>query len=218
MLHRPRKAPLRTALAVAAAILAFGCGDPDPNWVNDRLLPPEPVLTYCVGAQVEDFCLDDTDGTSHSIEAYRGHIVVLEFWGCRCPHVERTEKARQRLIAHYAPRDVVYLAVDSNRDEYPEEIRQYLADHGSSYTILLDFASEIARRFNASRTPQVFALDGDGVVRYIGRPFSSEQWARDEPERADWLEAAIEALLAGQSPDPAMRPPVGSKIRKLPPP
>ena len=200
-----------TAGLMAAVVLA--CGKPDPNRVNYRLPPAQPIQLFCVGAQVNGLVFTDIHDTTRSIESYRGRVVVLEFWSSRCPHVARSEKARQRLIGDYSARGVAYLAVDSNRDEYPEEILQYLAEHGSSYTVFGDYASVAPKRFNATRTPEVFVLDHEGVVRFGGNPFSPEQWAKSEPDRADWLEAALDAVLAGRSPKPPMRPAGGSRIR-----
>jgi len=198
------------ALSVAAAL---ACGKPDPARINYRLPPPNPTQTFHLGAQVKDLVLTDISETTSSIEDYRGRVVVLEFWSCRCPFVARSEQARQRLIAQYAPRGVVYLAIDSNRDEYPEEIRRYLADQRSSCTVIADYTSAAARRFNATRTPQAFVINRDGIVCFGGDPFSPRQWAKPQPERADWLEAALEAVFAGRPPDPASPSPSGSRIR-----
>jgi len=195
------------------AAFMFSCGEPDPNWINYRLPPARPVQALHLGAEVKDLVLTDTNETTHSIEAYRDHIVILDFWSCRCLYVEKSEKARQQLIAQYRPRGVVYLAMDSNRDEDPGEIKQYLAEHHSSYTVFVDYFGTTAKRFNATRTPQSFVLDHEGVMRFIGSPFSPEQWAKTEPDRADWLEAALDSLLAGSLPEPSTRPPSGSQIR-----
>ncbi|MBM3335781.1 redoxin domain-containing protein, partial [Candidatus Sumerlaeota bacterium] len=157
----------------------------------------------------------DTAGTTYSIESYRGRLVVGEFWSARCPHVARSETARQRLAKKCGARGVVYLAIDSCLDESPDEMKQYLADRGSTYTVIVDDSSRLAKQFNATRTPEAFVLDRDGVVRFIGGPFSPEQWAKGDPDRADWLEDALDAALEGRSLEPAIRPVVGSRIRKI---
>jgi len=205
-------------LASCLLALGLGCGKSDSDWPRGMLPPAPPTLTYHIGSPVSGLRLTDTARTTHSIEAYRGRIVVLEFWSCRSPYVEKSEKARQRLIARYGPQDMAYLAIDSNRDEYRGEIEQYLGDHRSSYPVVADDHGMVARRFNAKRTPQVVVLDRGGVVRYIGGLCSDDEWAKSEVERADWLEPALDALLAGRSPDPSTRPPKGNKIRMLPSP
>jgi len=211
---KPETCSLKFCLTIVSlTVFIVACGQPNPNRVNYRLPPARPVQIYHVGAQVSGLVFTDIHETTHPIEAYRGRVVVLEFWGSRCPYVEKSEKARRHLITQYSPRGVVYLAVDSNRDEYPEEIRQYLADHRSSYTVFADYESTASKRFNATRTPEAIVLDRDGFVRFTGSPFSPDQWAKPEPDRADWLEAALDAILAGRPPEPSMRPAGGSRIR-----
>lgn len=205
-LHVPWLVPL--------AVLAVGCGDPEQRTRGVRSAPLVPHLTYHVGIPVEEAILPGVDGTTHSIGGATGRILVLEFWSCRCPIVAKSEKARRRMIETYAPRGVDYFAVNANRDEYPDNILEYLADLPTTYPVLFDPWSEVTYPFNASRITQVFVLGPFGVARFVGSPMSREQLKRDVVERMDWLEEALDALLAGRPPDPAIRPLFGNKIRR----
>lgn len=195
-------------------LIAAAC-DRKPPRASGRTVAPQALLVYTPGVAVEGLGLEDTERTSHSIEACRGRLVVLEFWSTRCPIVRKTEPARRRL-AERTQDDVRYFAVESNRDESPGEVRDYLREHASSYTVLMDYENMAARRFNATRTPLAFVLDREGVVRFAGPPISPQELARSEPQRLDWLEDALEALLAARRPDPPTRPVHGTQIRRVP--
>jgi len=214
--HVRRRRHVRTLFAFGLLPFAFhSCGQPNPNRVNERLPPARPRTIYHIGMQTKDIVLTDTAGTTFSIESFQGRLVVGEFWSTRCPYVARSENARQQLAKKYGARSVVYLAIDSNLDEPPDEMKQYLLDKGSTYAVIVDYGAQLAKQFNATRTPEAFILDRDGVVRFIGGPFSPQQWAKGLPDCADWLEDALDTALEGRSPDPATRPLVGSKIRRL---
>ena len=67
------------------------------------------------------------------------------------------------------------------------------------FPVLKDFDQQVADAFGAERTPEVFLLDANRVIRYHGR--IDDQYGigfrRDKPARRD-LEQALDELLAGQ--------------------
>jgi hypothetical protein len=75
---------------------------------------------------------------------------------------------------------------------------------------LRDESQEIARAYDARTTPDVFVLDAGGIIRYRGAPDSDHD---DEAQNAAWLRAALDAVLAGRSPDPGESAPVGCSIK-----
>ena len=64
------------------------------------------------------------------------------------------------------------------------------------FPYLIDETQEIARTYGATRTPHVYLLDQDRVVRYIGAIDDNHE----EPEavKEKYLENAINALLEGK--------------------
>jgi hypothetical protein len=75
---------------------------------------------------------------------------------------------------------------------------------------LHDPTQEVARGYDARTTPDVFVLDGELRLRYRGAPDADH----DQPAlQAAWLRGALDALLAGEDPDPAETTPVGCSIK-----
>ena len=68
----------------------------------------------------------------------------------------------------------------------------------------------VAAAFGAKTTPDLFVFDADETLAYRGAPDSDYQ---DESQNAAWLREALDALLAGNKPDPAETKPVGCSVK-----
>ncbi len=158
------------------------------------LLQPGMAQTAAVGKAAPDFALKDLKGLSHSITAYRGKIVVLSFLSTGCPFSIAYQERLRAIARDYAGRQVVLIGINSNPAEPVEAIRAHAQKNGLEFPILKDEGSRIADLYAATRTPEVYVLDGEGVVRYHGRIDNSKDPAR--VKRSD-LRAALDELLAG---------------------
>lgn len=128
------------------------------------------VADYAAQAEVEakpapDFSLPSLDGNGTvSISAYRGSIVVLNFWATWCtpcrleaPGLERTAKA-------YRDRGVRFLGVDE-RDNDPAG-RAFVKEFGITYPSGSDPPGRLAFSYELFGMPTTFVIDGRGTIRY----------------------------------------------------
>lgn len=166
-----------------------------------------------VGQAVPDFTLKDTTGKPHSLKAYRGRMVVIGFVGAKCP-ISNAYISRMNGIAQdYQAKNVVFLGINSNANEPLSLIKENAAKAKYSFAILQDKNNVVADAFGAMVTPEMFVLDGTGVLRYHGRVDSASDIAR--VERHD-LRVALDELLAG---NPASKPELkafGCQIKRVP--
>jgi peroxiredoxin len=170
-----------------------------------------------IGAQAPRFALPDTDGATHEPGDAPATVVVFT-----CNHCPYALAWHERLIAvahDYADRGVRMLSINPNDAErYPRDSVQAMrervaAGEFDSVPYLRDESQEVARAYDAQTTPDVFLLDADGVLRYRGAPDGDHE--RPE-ENAAWLRGALDAVLAGATPDPAETKPVGCSIKWRP--
>ena len=105
--------------------------------------------------------------------------------------------------------DVVTLAIASNRNETLEDIKQ-VSETRHMPTVLLDADCRIASLFEAVTTPHVFVIDRDGVLRYRGA-VDDMRFRQKAPTRF-FLDEAVEALLAGHTPEVQESPAYGCAI------
>ncbi len=75
---------------------------------------------------------------------------------------------------------------------------------------LFDATQDVARAYDARVTPDVFVLDDDLRLRYRGAPDADHD---DPGAGADWLRDALDAVLAGRDPDPALTEPRGCTVK-----
>jgi hypothetical protein len=133
-----------------------------------------------------------------------------------CPYALAWHERIVQVARDYAARDVRVLAINPNDAERyprdsPEAMRARVADgdfDGVPY--LHDADQHVAREYGAKTTPDLFVLDASGILRYRGAPDADHD---DPAQDARWLRGALDAVLAGRSPDPAETEPVGCSIK-----
>jgi peroxiredoxin len=128
-----------------------------------------PTAGTPIGKKVDNFSLPDFHGKSYSLDDYKDKLVVLAFFGTECPLAKTYAPRMRELAAEFDKQGVVFLGIDSNLQDSLTEIAAYARIHEINFPLLKDNNNELADRLGAVRTPEVFLLDRDRVVRYWGR-------------------------------------------------
>ena len=172
------------------------------------------MTVVSIGEQAPAISLPDADGATRTLEGAPATVVVFT-----CNHCPYALAWHDRIIAvarDYAPRGVRVLAINPNdASRYPRDSLEAMrarvaAGEFGGVPYLRDESQEVARAYGALTTPDVFVLDAGGTLRYRGAPDGNY----DEPaENAAWLRAALDAVLAGEAPDPAETEPVGCSVK-----
>ncbi len=134
-----------------------------------------------------DFSLPDMDGEMHSLQDYRGKVVLINFWATWCPPCRREMPALEQLYGKLGDQAFAVLAV--NQWEDADHVFAYMGDLNviPSFPILFDPESRVSADFGVKGLPTSFLLDKQGrvVFRAVGgRAF-------DHPE----VEQTIRSLL-----------------------
>lgn len=154
-----------------------------------------------VGRKIENFELTDHLGGKRTLAEFsEKRLVVVAFLGVECPLAKLYAHRLSKLQREYEPRGVAFLGVDSNAQDSFTELAAFARSQSVDFPLLKDVRQAVADRFGAERTPEVFVLDADRVVRYQGRV--DDQWGvgymRDKPQREE-LRGALDRLLAGKA-------------------
>jgi peroxiredoxin len=165
------------------------------------------------GQPAPDFELPDLGGQLHRLSALRGRVVVLNFWSAECPWAERADQMIKEYRRQWGDNVIVW-PIASNMNESTEILAE-TARQRRLPVVLHDGRHEVADQYGAQTTPHLFVIDRRGFLRYQGALDDTN--FRQREARRFYLHQAVEAVLAGQDPDPSQTAPYGCTIvRDLP--
>ncbi|MEZ4767108.1 MAG: redoxin domain-containing protein [Caldilineales bacterium] len=165
-----------------------------------------------IGELAASFELADIEGAMHRLADYAGDVVVLDFWSAECPWSQHYDEWLSQQFFGWARAGVHLLAVASNVNETGEFIRATVAKRGITFPVLPDPGSAVADLYGAVTTPHIFVIDPAGRLAYQGA--IDDRSFRKREADVNYLDRAIDALLAGRHPDPAVTEPYGCTIAR----
>ena len=173
----------------------------------------EPTLTATVGEPAPSFTLTDQAGSEHSLADLRGKIVVLEWINPQCPYVQRHYGAGTMtgLDGEFPDDEVTWLAIDSSHFVEAADAEAWRQEHEIAYPILLDNSGEVGHAYDATTTPNMFVIDGEGVLRYSGAIDDDPRGRNDSP--TNYVNQAVQALRNGDPVETAQTEPYGCSVK-----
>jgi len=159
------------------------------------------------------FSLQDEAGNTVTLTELKGKIVVLEWTNPDCPFVKRHgEEGTMRTLAEkFAKSDVVWFAVNSSKHMTTEANIAWKKQASLPYSILDDRTGQVGKLYGARTTPHMFIIDREQKVAYNGA-IDSDNYGDDE-SRTNYVEVALDALLAGAPVKTAQTEPYGCSVK-----
>jgi len=140
--------------------------------------------------------------------------LVLVFADPQCPISNAYAPELRRLHEEFAPRGVRFWLVYADPTLSEAELRAHRSSFGYPMPALFDREHALVRRAGATLTPEACVFDSDGRLAYRGR-IDDRYFAfgkqRPAPTTRD-LQAAVEAVLAGERPATPWPPAIGCAI------
>ncbi len=175
-----------------------------------------------IGARLGEITLSDAYGQQHSLAQDEHQIVVLALLGTECPLARLYAPRLADLAKQYEPQGVAFYGVSANTQDSVTALKHFGRVHGIEFPILKDLNSALADQLRALRTPAVYVLDKDRVVKYQGRvddqyglqrtPAGKQlSYQLPQPRRND-LALALDELLAGKEVSVSRTEPTGCLI------
>jgi len=191
--------------------------------VDSPSLPAADAVSAAIGSVPLqcDFSLPAANGETVDLKIpFAARLRVVCFLGCDCPVAKLYAPRLKTLAQQFAEQGVEFFAINSNPQDSIAKLAQYAKDHGLddsaiTFPMLKDHDGQVALRFGATRTPEVFVIDSLGQVIYQGR--IDDQYrpgvVTDQPTRDD-LRIAIEEYLAGKTVSVSATTAAGCRIAK----
>ncbi|MBK0369191.1 thioredoxin family protein [Flavobacterium agrisoli] len=174
-------------------------------------------VPYKIGDKATDFKLKSVDGKMYSMADYKnakGFIIV--FTCNHCPFAKKYEDRINDLAKKYKPQGYILLAINPNDpiaqpDDNYEAMQVRAKEKAFAFPYLVDEGQKIYPQYGATKTPHVFLLDKNRIVKYIGAIDDNVDSAADVKEK--YLENAIAALENGKNPSPETTKAIGCSIK-----
>ena len=198
-------------LAFAAVVVVAGLSLCSPTGAQALVGQPAPAFTAT-----------DSSGQSHSLSAYKGKWVVLEWTNHGCPFVQKHYGSgnMQKLQQAYTQKGVVWLSLISSapgKQGYLDgaqanALNKQRGAHPSA--VLLDPTGQVGRAYGAKTTPHMFIVDPQGTLVYAGGIDDTPSAdPADIPKSRNFVSAALDAVLAGKPVATATSTPYGCSVK-----
>jgi len=164
---------------------------------------------YKVGDTATDFKLKNIDGRMISMADYKDAKGFVVIFSCNhCPFVIASEDRMVALDKKFSALGYPVIAINSNDPAaYPDDsfdkMKERAKEKGFTFPYLVDETQDIAKRYGATKTPDVFILNKEKangveklIVRYTGSIDNSVKDASIVTET--YAVDAINALLKGE--------------------
>jgi peroxiredoxin len=174
-----------------------------------------------LGEAAPGFELKDLQGQTHKLADFKDKIVVLRFQSMHCPWDRmRPSGGYERMLSpmakEYAGKDVVFLGINSNKNESVEKLKAYAEKHEIPYPILKDPGNKVADMYGARTTPHMFVIDREGKLRYRGgieeNPPTPEDCGKMDEQ---YLRPVLDALISGNEVPYSDKPSKGCSIKRV---
>jgi peroxiredoxin len=175
---------------------------------------------YVVGDKAADFKLKNIDGKYVSLSDFKdakGFILVFTCNGC--PYAQAYQDRIIELDRKYKPKGFPVIAINPNDtdikpDDSLDGMKERAREKGFTFPYLKDPVQEVSGKYGATKTPHAYVLkkSQEGlIVAYIGAIDDNYQDAGEVKE--PYLANAVDALLAGEDPDPSFTKAIGCSIK-----
>lgn len=197
-MHRRTLLACCLVLLVASPVLAgkynksLSIGDPAPNWKD----------------------LPGVDGKAYSLADFQDkQCLVLVFTCNTCPYAVDYEDRLIELAKKFAADGKsALIAINANKvkgDRLPD-MQERAEEKDFNFPYLHDETQQVAKAYGATYTPEFVVLDKDRKVVYLGAMDDSTDPAKVQHR---YVEQAVAAALAGETPKTTETPAVGCAVR-----
>lgn len=165
-----------------------------------------------------DDAMVGVDGKTYKLSELKGVHGTLVIFTCNhCPYSKAWEE-RYVNIGNKFKDDLAVIAINANDPaDNPIDDMDGMKDKAKrlnmQYPYVVDSTSNVARAFDAEKTPEIFLFNKEGKLVYTGAVDDNHNAKK---KKRDWLVDAIENLKAGKAIEPNSTRAIGCSIKFRP--
>ncbi len=140
--------------------------------------PPSPFAVDKIpGQKAPDFTLNDLNGKPVPLSAFKGKVILLNFWATWCPPCRDEMPALEKLNQLLKNKGLVVLSVSIDRSA--ASVKDFIKSTPVGFPVLFDDKLKVTRSlYKVFTVPTTFLIDKKGVV--IEKYFGEQEWAKPE--------------------------------------
>jgi peroxiredoxin len=175
-----------------------------------------------VGQPAPDFTLKDCHGKEHSLSDFKGKTVVLEWVNHGCPFVVKhySTQNMQNLQKAATADGVVWLSICSSAPgkqghmSAGDAAAKCEAVGSAATAYLIDEDGTVGKLYGATRTPEMFIINTDGVLVYHGAiDDNSSSKAEDVAGATNYVQVALAEIAEGKPVSTPKTTPYGCSVK-----
>ena len=173
--------------------------------------------TIDIGTKAEDFNLPGVDGENYSLGSFKATKGLVVAFTCNhCPYAQAAWPLLNKLASEFKTKGVSFVGINPNDENmYPEDSFEVMKEKTSEWKInfpyLRDESQEVAKKYGAVCTPDVFVFNENRELYYHGR--INDNWKEPEKVTKEELKNALDSLLEGKPAPTDQNPSLGCSIK-----
>jgi peroxiredoxin/outer membrane lipoprotein-sorting protein len=140
----------------------FSFRPPDDAKEVEEISVPGRSESGMTGKTAPDFTLKNLKGRPTSLAAFKGRVVLLDFWASWCVPCRRELPTITRLDRELRSRGLAVIGV--NVGETAAVAGAFVKQNKLAFTVLLDEKQEVAQKYGAAGLPTVVIIDRSGTI------------------------------------------------------
>lgn len=170
-----------------------------------------------LGTKMSDFTLKDAYGNEYKgSEQYGDRGLLIAFTCNHCPYAMAVWQRFIDLANHANNLRINTLAINPNihpdyPQDSPEEMKKKIEQWGLPFPYLIDETQEVARKFKAQCTPDIYLFDKDHKLIYHGR--IDDNWEDESKVTKEELRDTLNNHAAGLPITNDQKPSMGCSIK-----
>lgn len=144
---------------------------------------------HAAGEVAPDFTLRDINGKSVSLSAYKGQVVLMNFWATWCGPCQVEMPHLQAMQKDLAAKGFTVLSVSADDARTSSQVKPLIMKNGYTFPVVLDTQTSVVAQYNPAKAlPYTVLIDKTGHIRNVHQGYN--------PGDEKAIRAEVEALLA----------------------
>jgi peroxiredoxin len=122
--------------------------------------------------EAPDFSLETPAGEERSLESFRGHVVLLNFWASWCGPCNVEKPSMVNLYKQLEAQGLTIVGV--NLQENAATAKEFIEKHEIPYPVLLDRSGNVAGEYGVRGIPTTYIIDRSGKA--LGGVSGAREW------------------------------------------